>query len=216
MNDSVQARTAVIDACLWLVREGLTFGTWGNISLRLDDDRMLITPSKVPYEEMKPEDLIVMGLNGDILSGSRLPTSERELHRGILASRPDIQAIIHTHSACAMGVSTLDGGIPPLSEEMCQLIGGAVPVTSRFVPSEQHKELGDEVVHTLGDKNALLIRNHGAICCGRSLDEAKVCCQVVEKSARIYLAVKGSGYHPVEEPWVTAGRNYYLYAYGKT
>ena len=96
MNDSVQARTAVIDACLWMVREGLTFGTWGNISLRLDDDRMLITPSKVPYEEMKPEDLIVMGLNGDILSGSRLPTSERELHRGILASRPDIRAIIHT------------------------------------------------------------------------------------------------------------------------
>lgn len=216
MKDCVETRQKVIDTCLWLVEKGLVFGTWGNISVRLDDGNILITPSKVPYETMKPEDMVVLAPDGTVVDGFRLATSERELHRGIMNARPDIHAIIHTHSTYAMAAAATGQGIPPISEEMCQLLGGEIPITSQFVASEKHLELGEEVTRSIGDKNAVLIRNHGPVCCGRTLDEARVCCQVVEKSAQMYLTIRGGNVCPVEEEWVKAGRNYYLYSYGKT
>jgi len=216
MRDCTETRQAVIDACLWLVREKYTFGTWGNISLRLDDGNILITPTRVAYEEMTPEDLVVLAPDGSVVSGHRLATSERELHRGILNARPDVGAIIHAHSPYAMAAAATGQGIPPVSEEVCQVVGGAIPITSRFIPSEKHAELGEEATRSIGNVNALLIRNHGPICCGRTLEEAKTCCQVVEKNARIYLMIRNGSCEPVEEPWITAGRNYFLYGYGKT
>jgi len=216
LHDCLETRQAVIDTCLWLVKEKYTFGTWGNVSVRLDDGNILITPTKVAYEAMTPEDLVVLAPDGAVVSGYRLATSERELHRGIMNARPDVGAIIHAHSPYAMAAAATGAGIPPVSEEMCQLIGGGIPITARFVPSEKHAELGEGATRSLGDKNALLIRNHGPISCGRTLEEAKVCCQVVEKSAQIYLMIRNGSCVPVEEPWVTAGRNYFLYGYGKT
>ena len=216
MTDFPEMRNEVIETCRWLQREGYIFGTWGNISVRLEDGNILITPSKVSYDAMTPEDLVVLAPDGTVVSGHRLATSERELHRGIMNARPDIGAIIHVHSACAMAVAAAGESIPPLSEEMCQLIGGEIPITGRFVPSEKHLELGEEATRSIGDKNALLIRNHGSVACGHTLEEAKVCCQVVEKSAQIYLAVRNGGFTPVEEKWVKAGREYFLHAYGKT
>ena len=195
---------------------GYVFGTWGNVSVRLDDDRILMTPSKLEYEKMIPEDLVVMTLEGEILSGSHLPTSERELHKKIMKIRPDIQAVIHTHSPYAMAASTLDKGIPPISEEMCQLIGGSIPISREFVPSEQHVKLGNIVADSLGMANAVLIRNHGSVCCGTSLVQARVCCQVVEKSAKMYLHLLGySKINLVPSELVEAGRKYYLHSYGK-
>ena len=100
---------------------------------------------------------------------------------------------------------------------MCQLLGGGIPLSSRFVPSEKHVELGEVVTSSLGEANAVLIRNHGPICCGASLEEAKICCQVVEKSAKMYLHM--GGVHTISviaDEWVKAGRRYYLEAYGKT
>ncbi len=209
-------RKEIIETCLWLKKEGYVFGTWGNISVRVDTETFLITPSRIPYEEMQPEDILLMNLDGKVLEGTRLPTSERELHRGILKARPDIMAIVHTHSTYAIAAGTLGCDIPPISEEICQLLGGRIPVTSNFVASEKHVELGEECVRSIGSYNALLIRNHGAVACGRSLSEAVVSCQVVEKSAQIFVSIYNKDFNCVPEPWVEAGRNYFLYSYGKT
>lgn len=216
MSDFLQTRHEVINCCRWLQREGYVFGTWGNISVRLEDGNILITPSRVSYDTMAAEDLVVLSPDGAVVSGRRLATSERELHRGIMCARSDVGAIIHVHSAYAMAVAATGESIPPLSEEMCQLIGGEIPITSRFVPSEKHLELGQEATRSIGNKNALLIRNHGSVSCGRTLEEAAVCCQVVEKSAMMYLAVRKGGFSPVKDEWVKAGREYFLHAYGKT
>jgi len=218
MKDTDELRQAIIDVCLRLRDDGYIFGTWGNVSVRLDNGNIMLTPSRVAYEEMRSDDLVVLAPDGNRVLGARLATSERELHRGVMNKRPDIQAIIHTHSTYAMAASALDVGIPVLSEEMCQLLGGEIPLTGRFVPSENHVELGEVVTEAIGDKNAVLIRNHGVVCCGRTLEEAEVCCQVAEKSARIYLSLLGSGqrFRTVEEPYVTMGRRYFLEGYGKT
>ena len=216
-KDSLELRREVIDTCLWLERMGLTIGTWGNVSLRLNDGNILITPSKVGYHVMKPEDLVVMAPDGRIVDGFRLPTSERELHRGILNRRPDVNAIVHSHSPYAMACCCIEGGIPPMSEEMAQLIGGGIPLSYRFVPSEKHVELGEVVTDSIGESNAVLIRNHGPVCCGSSLAEAKVCAQVVEKAANMYLHINNDKrIIPIEDKWVKAGRIYFKEGYSKT
>jgi len=208
----------IIQTCRRLSERGYIFGTWGNISVRLNDGNILLTPSKVAYDEMTVADMVVLSPEGKQISGTRLATSERELHRGIMNKRPDVQAIIHTHSAYAMAAAAIEGGIPVLSEEMCQLIGGAIPLTGQFVPSENHLELGKEVSEAIGETNAVLIRNHGIVCCGTTLLEAEVCCQVAEKSAQMYLTLLGSNrqMNVLEEPYISMGRNYYTKKYGVT
>lgn len=218
MKDSKALRQEIIDTCLWLKEKGYLFGTWGNISVRVEDGGMLITPSRVDYEKMKPENFVVMALeDGHILSGTNRPTSEREIHRRIMKSRDDIHAIVHTHSAYAMAACAMNHGVPPISEEMCQVIGGGIPLSREFVPSDQHERLGEVAAESIGQANALLLRNHGPICCGRTLEEAVVCSQVVEKSALMYLQLQHvPDLQVIPQKWVEAGRNYYLYSYGKT
>lgn len=217
MDDTLQLRREIIDSCRWLIGQGLVFGTWGNISVRLSDGNILITPSKVSYDEMTPEDLVVLAPDGTTVSGTRLSTSERELHRGILNLRPDVGAIIHTHSPYAMAAAARSEGVPAISEEMCQLLGGAIALTERFVPSQEHRELGKVVVAAAAEGNAVLIRNHGPICFGRTLAEARVCCQVVEKSCKMYLHLLAAGpVCTIPDEYVKAGRDYYLNSYGRS
>lgn len=217
MQDSTELRKQVIDACLWMRNQELVYGTWGNISVRLDDGNILITPSKVDYALMKPCDLVVLAPDGRIISGERLATSEREMHRGIMNRRTDIGAIIHTHSAYAMAAAARNEGVPVISEEMCQLIGGPIPLSHRFVPSSEHVELGQVVTESVTGANAILIRNHGVACFGRTLEEAKTCCQIVEKSCKIYMhLLTAGGMQILEDRYVDAGRDYFLNGYGRT
>lgn len=217
MIDSLELRQKVIDTCKMLREKGLVFGTWGNISVRLNTGNILITPSKIDYDVMEPDDLVVLATDGSVVSGTRLSTSERELHRGILNKRKDVNVIIHTHSAYAMMAAARDTGVPVISEEMCQLLGGPIPLTSKFVPSQEHVALGEEVVASLTDTNAILIRNHGPMCFGRTLEETMVCCQVVEKACQMYINLLATGsYCKISDGYVKAGRDYFLYSYGKS
>ncbi len=218
MKDTKALRRQIIDTCLTLREQGYTFGTWGNVSVRLDDGNILITPSRMDYAEMQPEDLPVIAPDGSVVSGTRLPTSERDVHRGILNTRPDICAVVHTHSTYAMACCALEEGIPVFSEEMCQLFGGKIRLSERFVPSDSHAELGEVVANSIGQDNALLIRNHGPIALGRGLEEAFVTAQVLEKTAKIYLHLLQSG-KPIQtlsDEAVIRGRDYFVNKYGKT
>lgn len=216
-EDGIVIRKKMVDTCKWLVEIGLVIGTWGNVSLRLRDGNILITPSRIPYESMQPYDLMVISPEGKIVDGIHLPTSEREIHRMILNKRKDVHAVIHAHSEYAMACCALSEGVPPISEEMAQLLGGGIPVTRNFVPSEQHGRLGVEVSNCIGNANAIFIRNHGPVSLGRDLEEAKICAQVVEKSSKMYLHLRGNRpMNVIEDKWVRAGRLYYTDAYGKT
>ncbi len=217
MKDCLKLRQEIINTCLWLKEKGLIIGTWGNISVRLDDGNILITPSKVAYETMKPEDLVVISIDGNKVSGELLPTSERAIHRMVMQKRPDVGAIIHMHSTYAMAAAARNEGVPVISEEMCQLLGGEIPLSSEFVPSDMHEKLGTVVADSVTVSNAILIRNHGPMCFGHDLEEAKVCCQVVEKSCKMYLHLLAAGeMQMVSEENVIRGRDYFLNSYGKS
>ena len=217
MKDTKALRQSIIDTCLWLKNIGYILGTWGNVSVRLDDDNILITPSRLDYDIMKPEDLVVINLKGEIVSGERLPTSERDIHRSVYAKRQDIQAIIHTHSVYAMAVAATGEGVPAISEEMCQVLGGGIPISYEFVPSDMHSTLGDVVGKSLTDSNAILIRNHGIMCFGETLEDAKICCQIAEKNCKIYLSIKNTPkVEIISRENVLRGRDYYKNSYGKS
>ena len=140
---------------------------------------------------MKPEDLVIVNEKGEKCQGTRSATSEMDVHRLIYLKRPDISAIIHCHPLYASAICATGQGIPPILEEMTQLLGGEIPITSRYIRAGHHLALAEETVRALGNKNAVLIVNHAPVCCGRTLDEARTCCLVTEKAAACYLAIKG-------------------------
>lgn len=213
--DYLDERIEIIQTCLWLEEQKLIIGTWGNVSIRLPSGNILLTPSKLPYHDMKPEDLVIVNEKGEKCQGTRSATSEMDVHRLIYLKRPDISAIIHCHPLYASAMCATGQGIPPILEEMTQLLGGEVPITSQYIRAGHHLELAKETARALGDKNAVLIANHAPVCCGRNLDEARTCCLVTEKAAACYLSIKGNlPVKPIPQEDILAERNRFLYQYG--
>lgn len=214
-RDTVELRQAVIEACRFLSRLGYTIGTWGNVSVRLEEG-LLITPSRLDYEVMRPEDLVVVSWTGEKLRGERVPSSETELHCLLLRQRPDLGAIIHIHSPYLSTLACAQRSLPVCVEDMAQIIGGEVRCTP-YVPGGQHQNLAKAACETIAPgANAVLLANHGAVVGGRDLAEALVACQVLEKAALIYLMAASVGGSFILPPDRVAEERYrYLYKYGK-
>ena len=206
-------KASIIEKCLLLERIGYFVGTWGNVSVRVPEG-LIVTPSRVAYNLITVDDFVTLSLDGRVLSGHRVPTSEAEIHRGLMNERKDIGAIIHSHSPYATAIACLRQPIPAFVEDLAQIVGGQVNCTD-YVPGGQHRPLADEVVSRIGAASAVLLANHGPVCCGRDLDEAFVVCQIVEKAAMMMLAAASAGkVIPIPEEHVRAERHRYLYRYG--
>ena len=91
---------------------GLTKGTGGNLSLRVEKDLMLITPSGIPYHDTRVEDIVLMDLNGNVIEGTKKPSSEHGMHSILYKNRDDIDAVLHTHTTYAAAVSCLNMDLP--------------------------------------------------------------------------------------------------------
>ncbi len=206
-------KRGMIEKCRLLEKMGYFIGTWGNISVRVPEG-FIVTPSRVEYAVITPADFVTVAPDGTIVDGRRLPSSETEIHRLVLNKKPEVGAIIHSHSPCATAVSCLHQTIPVFVEDMAQIIGGAVR-TARYVPAGQHKKIAGEVANTIGEENAVLLANHGVLCCGRDLEEALVASQILEKAAAMMLAAGGAEkVVPIPEEFVRSERQRFLYQYG--
>ncbi len=217
MNRLLAERKLIIKTCLELRAMEYFMGTWGNVSLRVGDV-ILLTPSRVAYDAMQPEDLVAIDLDGNKLEGHRNATSEKEVHRQIYRLRPELGAVIHAHTPCAMAASALDiAAVPCLVEEMSQFLGGGIPLTDAYVPAEQHAKLGQTAAAAIGDKNGLLLRNHGSVGCGKDMAEAMLAIRVVEKACQIYLSACASGkeLREIPSPYVASERYRFVNTYGK-
>ena len=208
-------RRAIIAACRELEACGFITGTWGNVSIRFGEG-FLLTPSRVEYALMQEEDLVLVGLDGRKLSGDRPPSSEKEVHRQIYVKRPDIGAIVHCHSTYASAVSAAGLDIPPFLEEISQLIGDGIRCTKEYVRAGEHERLGEQAAAFIYENAAVLLVNHGPVCCGKDIAEAMLCCKVVEKAARIFLAVE-TGLHlkTIPADAVALEHDRYKNTYGK-
>ena len=213
-EDAPELRQQVIGTCLQLKKMGYIIGTWGNVGVRVQQG-LLVTPTCLDYDEMKPEDLVVVSWEGTTLSGHRLPTSEVHLHRLLLSKRSDLGVLIHNHSPWASSVACAGKAIPPIAEDMAQIIGGEVQC-SRYVVSSKHIAFGEAALEAMGTSvTAALLANHGVIVGGRSLQEAVATSAVLEKAAKMFVlgeCLGGSKALPPEI--VEEERHRYLYKYG--
>ncbi|MTI79856.1 MAG: class II aldolase/adducin family protein [Firmicutes bacterium] len=198
-----------------IANSNLILGTWGNISCRmLDEEQVVITPSGVSYECMRPTMPVVVDMDGEVLEGELKPSSEVKVHLAVYAARNDLNGIVHTHSPYASALAVSGTPIPPMLEDMAALIGGEVPVAEYAIAGSD--QLAENTVKTLGDKNAVLLANHGVVGVGRDVEEAYNVCLMVERCAQIYVLTKLIGNTNTLSPEdVDTLRDFYLTKYGQ-
>ncbi|SLM19389.1 Ribulose-5-phosphate 4-epimerase-like epimerase or aldolase [uncultured spirochete] len=185
-------KRAVVDGGMELLQQGLTVGTWGNLSVKDPETGLVyIKPSGMPYTSITPQDIVVMDERGAIVDGHRKPSIEFHLHLSIMRARSDVFAVIHTHPIYSSVFGVLREDIPAISEDFAQIVGDRASCCVYALPGTE--ELAKNVVVSLGEGKAVLIPNHGTVCVGHTLDEAMKVAAVVEKTAHIYLLARSIG-----------------------
>jgi L-ribulose-5-phosphate 4-epimerase len=188
-------KKTVLEAALKMSVKGLVVGTAGNISLRLPPENgrelMAITPSSVYYDLLNVDDIPIIDFEGKSVEGVLLPSSETALHLGIYRARKNINAIIHTHSVFASAVSVTGKDIPPILDDQVMFLGGEIKIAKHALAGS--KEQLPNVLAALEDRNAVLLSNHGAIGMGRNIRDAFVACELIEKTAEIFLQALAAG-----------------------
>jgi L-fuculose-phosphate aldolase len=175
-------RKEIVAACLDMNRRGINQGTSGNISARVPEG-FLLTPSGIPYDEMGPGDVVLMRPDASH-AGKRKPSSEWRFHHALMTSRPEIGAVVHTHSMFATTLSCLGLEIPALH----YMIAAAGGNTIRCAPYATYgtQETADNAVKALKGRNACLLANHGMIVIGPNLKKAMWLAVEVETLAAQY------------------------------
>ncbi len=209
-----EARIAVCEAGKKLLKEGLVARTWGNVSIRLNNTDMIITPSGRPYEELKPEDMVRVNYITHTYEGAIKPSSEYKLHTEIYKTRKHTNSVIHTHQMNASTVAVARREIPPILDDQAQLLGPSVKVAPYALPNT--KKIVKATIKALKGRNAALMANHGAVCIGRDIEEVFVCCQVLEKAAKAFIEAEflgGAKSINKFEAWMM--HKYYILKYSK-
>ena len=179
------ARQSIVDACRSMNALGINQGTSGNISVRLAD-RMLISPSAIPYEEMRPEQIATMDVTDETGAwvGPWPPSTEWRFHLGILRARPDAGAVVHAHPTFCTALAIARRGIPAC-HYMIATFGGD-DVRCADYATYGTLELADRALQALEGRNACLLANHGMIVCGPTLKRAMWLAVELETVARQY------------------------------
>jgi L-fuculose-phosphate aldolase len=187
-----QLRQRIVEACLDMNRLGINQGTSGNISAR-SGAVMLMTPSSIPYHEMRPAMIAAMPLNAEYgaFKGPCKPSSEWRFHLDIMRARPDVGAIVHTHAMYATILSILRKPIPAV-HYMIAAFGGPTITCTDYAPFGT-SELSALAVEGLADRNGVLLGNHGMIATGRDLSQAMWRAVELETLARMYFHVMVAG-----------------------
>jgi L-fuculose-phosphate aldolase len=197
-EDSPALRRAVIDTARAMNEAGINVNKAGNVSVhctRGRHDGLLITPTGLGYDRLRPEDLVFLRLADGTPIGGRQPSSEWRFHLDIHRARPEFGAIVHTHSPAATALACHGRGLPAF-HYMVAVAGGA---DIRCAPYATFgtQQLSDNALAALADRKACLLAHHGVIACERTLEQALSLAIEVEHLARMYLAACTLGEPPV-------------------
>ncbi len=183
------AREAIVTTCQELSRAGLVVGTAGNVSVR-EGDLVAVTPSGVRYAGLTPELVGVHRLDGTAVEAPLAPTSELPLHLAIYTARPEVGAVVHTHSPAATALSALVDEVPAVHYYVA-MFGGPVLVAPYATYGTD--ELARNAVHALQDRTACLMGNHGAVAVGPDLVTAHDKSVYLEWLCDVYLRASSAG-----------------------
>lgn len=181
------ARELVLAFCRRLLAEHLVSYTAGNISVRVGAEPGLVavTPASTAYDTMQPSDVVIVDLDGRVVEGGRRPTSELPLHTLAYRDRPDVGGIVHTHSRAAMAVAAMGIDIPPILHGIVSACGGGI-VTAPYARGGTD-EVARFTREPLRDRSACLLRNHGVLAIGPTVEHAYNAASTVEGVADAYL-----------------------------
>lgn len=182
-RSAVEVKTALLATAKEMLRTGLVEGTSGNLSARLPDGNVVMTPSSLDYEVMQAEDLVVVDLEGNVVEGERGPTTEKALHLACLRRYPELGGVIHSHAMFATMFAVTHQPIPCVIEEFDVFVGGEVPVADYKLTGSD--ELGEEVARWVEDRGAVLMANHGLLTVGSTVEKAMQIAHLVERTAKI-------------------------------
>ena len=177
-----QIRRAMIATCIKMNESGINQGTSGNISVRIDEG-FLITPSGVPYDEMKPQDIVLMHIDASH-EGPRKPSTEWRFHRDIMEKKPEVGAVIHLHSMFCTSLSILRREIPAIHYMIAVSGGPTIPCVPYVTWGTQ--QLADYILGALENRHACLLANHGMVCIGPNLKKAAWLAVEIETLAAQY------------------------------
>ena len=184
-------RALVVEFGMRMVQAGLTTGTGGNLSVfNREASLVAVTPSGIAYDRLTPGDVVVLNTDGEVVDGTRNPTSELGFHQALYQVRPDVNAVVHTHSPYATTMACLGWEIPPVH----YLVG----FSGKKVPLAPYDTFGTaglaaNVARAIGDYNALLLANHGLVTVGGNLPSAFAAAEEIEFVARIYYQTRSVG-----------------------
>lgn len=181
----------VLAAAKDMLRLGLTAGTSGNVSGRLDDGHVVITPSSISYEDMTLADLVVLDMDGDVVEGFRSPSSEKLVHLASYRRYPEVGSVIHAHPLYASMFACARQSIPAVIDEFAVYVGGAVPCAEYAMTGTP--ELGEHAADCLDAVGSALLASHGTVTVSGSPAQALHQLGVVERAAQIVWGARTLG-----------------------
>ena len=200
---------------LELPRSGLVTWTSGNVSARdAKSGLVVIKPSGLRYEALKPEHMVVVDLDGKVVEGALKPSSDTATHLYVYRHRPDIAGIVHTHSPYATAFAAVGRPIPAVLTAMCDEFGGPIPIGGFALIGGE--EIGRELVRVIGDSPAILMQNHGVFTIGPTAEAAVKAAVMVEDVARtVWLAMQIGNPLPIPDEAIARLRKRYVTEYGQ-
>lgn len=176
-------REEVYQCNMLLPANDLVKMTSGNVSGRDHETNLVvIKPSGVPYEKLKPENLVIVDLQGNVIEGDLTPSIDTETHLIVYRNRPDIFGMVHTHSPYATSFAVLGQPIPPATTT-CGLVGGGVPLGGFACFGGE--AIGYEILRVIGNSFGVIMQNHGVFTIGHSASHATRVAVEVEDMAKI-------------------------------
>lgn len=164
-------RREIVEYGKQMLSSGLTKGTAGNISIYdAETGYVAISPSGIGYFDTEEEDIVIIDLNGNVIEGKRTPSSEHGLHTAIYRIKPQMRAVVHTHSTFCTTLACLNQPLKAVHYVLADAGTSCVPLVPYWTYGTP--ELAEAVEHTIGESNAVLLANHGMLACGETLKAA--------------------------------------------
>jgi L-fuculose-phosphate aldolase len=182
------ARLEVVRVCQRLYDRGLIAGGEGNVSVRIAPDRLLVTPAGMSKVDVRPEDLVEIGLDGRRIRGARLASTEIAVHLRIYERRPDVGAVVHAHPPTATGFAVAGESFMTCILPEVIFTVGSIPLVPYAMPGTP--ALADRFEPFVGSYDAFLMANHGATTVGPTLTIAHQRMESLEQTARILLTAR--------------------------
>ena len=184
-------RQQIVEYGRKMVQSGLTTGSGGNLSiLSAPDNLIAISPSGIDYNDVTVADVVVVEQSGKVVDGERKPSSELGFHLALYAARPEVEAVVHTHSVYATTLACLHWELPAV-HYLVAFSGDKVPLAPYATFGSP--ELADNIIESIGSYNAVLLANHGLVAVGTDMQSCFNVAEEIELVARIYYQTKTVG-----------------------